>query len=106
MGVVLALAGSDHGVRPGGVPVFALAVAVAFAIQWAVFVPSFLRQTERFFDLTGSLTFVTVTVGILVVGAPDGRGWLLGAMVVIWAGRLGTFLVGRIRRYGRVVAYC
>ena len=101
VGVALALAGSDQGVRVARVPVFAVAVAVAFAIQWAVFIPSFLRQTERFFDLTGSLTFITVTVGVLVVGAPDGRGWLLGAMVVIWAGRLGSFLVGRIRRYGR-----
>ena len=62
-------------------------------IQGAVFVPSFLRQTERFFDLTGSLTYITVTIGILVLSAPGGRGWLLGAMVVIWACRLGTFLV-------------
>jgi steroid 5-alpha reductase family enzyme len=101
VGAGLALAGSDHGARVGGVPVYALAVAVAFVIQWAVFVPSYLRQTERFFDLTGSLTFITVTIGILVVGSPGVGGWVLGAMVVIWAGRLGTFLVSRIRRYGR-----
>lgn len=101
VGAGLALAGSYQGARVGGVPVYALAVAVAFVIQWAVFVPSFLRQTERYFDLTGSLTFITVTIGILVVGSPGVRGWVLGAMVVVWAGRLGTFLVSRIRRYGQ-----
>lgn len=101
VGAALALAGSHHGVRWGEIPVYGLAVAVAFAIQWAVFVPSFLLQTERFFDLTGSLTFVTVTLGVLALGTPSARGWLLGGMVVVWAARLGTFLVGRIRRYGR-----
>lgn len=100
VGLALALAGSDYGARVSGFPAYAIAVAVAFVTQWAVFVPSFLRQTERFFDLTGSLTFITVTIGMLVLAAPGSRGWLLGAMVMIWAGRLGTFLVSRIRRYG------
>lgn len=99
LGVGLAVAGSQGGLAFGGVPVFALAVATAFVVQWVVFVPSFRAQTERFFDVTGSLTYITVTIGLLTV-ARDARGLLLGALVLVWAARLGTFLFRRVNRAG------
>lgn len=37
-------------------------VAAAFALQAAVGVPSILAQSERFYDATGSATFLTVTL--------------------------------------------
>jgi steroid 5-alpha reductase family enzyme len=86
----------------GGIPVFALAVGLAFLIQWAAFVPAYLLQTERFYDLTGSLTYVTVTaLAVALSPAVDARSVLLLVLVVVWAARLGTFLVRRIRRAGR-----
>jgi steroid 5-alpha reductase family enzyme len=98
----VALAGSQGGARLGGVPVFALLVGLAFLIQWLVFIPSFLQQTEKYFDLTGSLTYITVSVAaVLLAPTVDGRALLLLALVVIWAGRLGTFLFRRIRRDGK-----
>ena len=36
-------------------------VGAAFAIQAAVAVPSILAQSERFYDLSGSLTYLSVT---------------------------------------------
>lgn len=98
----VAAAGSQGGGRAGGVPVFALCVALAFVIQWLAFVPAYLLQSERFYDLTGSLTYVSVT-GLAVALAPqvDARALLLLALVVVWAARLGTYLVRRIRRAGR-----
>lgn len=36
-------------------------VAAAFAIQSAVAVPSIFAQSERFYDLSGSLTYLSVT---------------------------------------------
>ena len=84
-----------------GIPVFALLVVVAFLVQWLAFVPAFLLQTEKFYDLTGSLTYLTVTVLALVLGpVPDARALLLGMMVGIWATRLGTFLFRRALREG------
>ena len=102
LGVLLALAGGHRGATLGGVPLFALAVLVAFAVQIAAFVPAFLRQTETFYDLTGSLTYVLVT-GTLLALAPvrDARAVLLTALVVIWALRLGAFLFRRVRRAGK-----
>jgi steroid 5-alpha reductase family enzyme len=98
---LVALAGSQGGSTVGGFPVFALCVIVAFVIQWVVFVPSYLLQTERFFDLTGGLTYITVAVvAVLLSDAPDARSYLLLAMVVIWAVRLASYLFLRIRKAG------
>ncbi len=98
---LVALAGSQGGSTVGGFPVFALCVLLAFVIQLVAFVPAYLLQTERFFDLTGGLTYITVAVvAVLLSDAPDARSYLLLAMVVIWAVRLASYLFLRIRRAG------
>ena len=51
IGAGIAVAGSQGGAKVGGVPVFALCVALAFVIQWLAFVPAYLLQSERFYDL-------------------------------------------------------
>jgi steroid 5-alpha reductase family enzyme len=101
LAALVALAGSQGGSTVGGLPVFALCVIVAFAIQWVAFVPAYLLQSERFFDLTGGLTYITVAlVAVLFSDAPDARSYLLLAMVVIWAARLASYLFLRIRKAG------
>ncbi len=101
-GVLVALAGSQGGASVAGVPLFAISVGLAFLIQWLAFIPAYVFQTETFFDLTGSLTYVLVT-SLSVVFSPnvDTRSLLLAALVIIWAVRLGTFLFGRIRKAGK-----
>lgn len=98
-------AGSWGGPRLGAIPVFALCVALAFAINWLVWIPASLWRTERFYDLTGSVTFVAVTsLALVAAPGPDGEAsvWrvMLAAMVVVWAVRLGSFLFVRVRRDG------
>lgn len=102
-GALLALAGSDGGqTLGGGLPLMVLLVLVAYLLNWAVYVPSFLAQSERFFDLTGSLTFQLLTVLALVLADDrDARSWILAAMVLLWALRLGAFLFRRILRAGK-----
>ena len=102
LGAFLAWAGSQGGAVIGGLPVFALAVAAAFVIQWVVFVAAFVAQSERFFDLTGSLTYVLITLALVALTpGVDVRAALLAAMVIAWAARLGTFLVRRVHRAGK-----
>lgn len=98
----VAWAGSQDGVIALGVPVFALCGGVSFLVNWIAFVPAYLRQTEHFYDLTGSLTHLSL-VGIAFAlggGATDSRAWLLVGLVAIWAIRLGSFLFLRIRKDG------
>ncbi len=102
VGAGVAWAGSQGGSTVGGIPVFALVVGIAFAIQWLVFVPSYLLRNESFYDLTGSITYISVTIiAVLLSPKVDGRSILLLALVVIWAVRLGTFLFRRIRKAGK-----
>ncbi|HZY43577.1 MAG TPA: DUF1295 domain-containing protein, partial [Anaerolineae bacterium] len=102
IGLLVALAGSQGGSTVAGIPVLALSVGLAYLIQWLVFIPSYLRQTEKLFDLTGSLTYISIsTIAVLLSPNIDGRSILLWLVVVIWAIRLGSFLFGRIRKAGK-----
>jgi steroid 5-alpha reductase family enzyme len=102
IGVLVALAGSQGGVLIFGVPLFALSVGLVFLIQWLAFIPAYFLQTEKFFDLTGSITYISViTIVVIFSKGADGRSILLSALVVIWAIRLGTFLFGRIKKAGK-----
>jgi len=97
---LLAWAGSEGGHRAFGVPVFALCGAVCFALNWLAFVPSLAARTERYYDLTGSLTYLLVVALAFAFGNRDPRSLLLGLLVAAWALRLGSFLFARILREG------
>jgi len=102
IGLLVALAGSQRGRLIGGIPVFFLAVGLAFLIQWLAFIPAYRLQTEKFFDLTGSITYISViSIAALLSKGLDVRSVLLWFLVVIWAIRLGTFLFRRIRKAGK-----
>ncbi|KAA0168550.1 hypothetical protein FNF31_00430 [Cafeteria roenbergensis] len=75
-----------------------------FALQWAGFGVAVALQTERFYDMFGTLGFVACTsYAVLSGGAWDNlRARVAAAMVLVWALRLGSFLVYRISRDGGV----
>lgn len=122
IGALVAFAGSAGGERLFGLPIFGMCVALAFALNVAAFVPAWLAQTEKYYDLTGSLTYLSV-LGAALAGSAvarqgaaagggagegasagtglDARSLLLAALVAIWALRLGIFLFRRIREDGR-----
>jgi steroid 5-alpha reductase family enzyme len=102
IGYLVALAGSQGGVRVNGMPVFALTVGVIFLIQWLAFIPAYLMQTEKFFDLTGGFTYILAAgIAAFLSTDLDARSILLLILVVVWAGRLGTFLFRRIQKAGK-----
>jgi type III secretory pathway component EscU len=44
-----------------GLALIQQAVLIDFVIQWILFIPAFIFQTEKFYDLTGSATiFITI----------------------------------------------
>jgi steroid 5-alpha reductase family enzyme len=101
VGAGVAWAGSQHSAEAFGLPIFALAVGLAFLIQWLAFIPAYVLQTEKFYDLTGSITYLTVTAAAVILSPEvDARSLLLMGLVLIWAGRLGTFLFRRILKEG------
>ena len=98
---VVAWAGSQGGFVVFGIPILFICVAIAFIIQWLAFIPAYIQQTEKFYDLVGSITYLSVTwIAVLLSPVVDLRSWLLLAIISIWAIRLGTFLFRRVRAAG------
>ena len=81
---------------------FKFLISMAVLIQFVIFLPSFLFQTEKFYDLTGSLTFISVTsIAYFSLDNPTTIDTILYLYVIVWAGRLGIFLFRRINKDGK-----
>ncbi len=85
---------------------------VAIGIQWLVFLHAGgilfgNERTEKFYDLTGALTYITCTsLSVYLNGdALSTRQKVLSAFVMIWCTRLGSFLFSRIVRDGHDVRF-
>ena len=78
LAILMAWAGSQAGSSAGPLPVFAWCALLAFAMQWLAFIPAYLKQTEHFYDLTGSLTYISCALLALYLQADtDPRSLLL-----------------------------
>ena len=92
---------NPEGLYLAGWPTMSVLALGAFGIQWLAFLPARVLQTERFYDLTGSITYIAVTlVAISAAMAPSSAQWLIAIMIFLWAGRLGSFLFRRIHAAG------
>ena len=88
-------------VNISGISLIYFCCAFIFLAQWLVFIPSYIFETEHYFDLTGSLTYVSVTLlAILFTVDISLRDILLALFVWIWAFRLGSFLFVRVKKAG------
>ena len=76
-------------------------ILLIFFIQWISFIPAYIFQTEKFFDLFGSLTYLTVIFYTLqVTGSNRLSDYIIVGCIAVWAIRLGSFLFMRIHRSG------
>ena len=80
------------------------AVILAFLIQWVAYIPAYLFQTEKFYDLTGSLTYLTVIWFVYFSSGQmnefNTQSLLVTVLISLWAVRLGSFLFSRIHKDG------
>ena len=78
-------------------------VLLVYIIQWVAFIPAYIFQTEKFFDLTGSITYSSVFIYCIYLASSGDLNWgslVISILVILWAGRLGTFLFTRIAKDG------
>ena len=101
LGAGIGWAGSQGSAAWGGLPLFAIAGIIIYLIHWLVFIPSYIFQTEHYFDLTGSITYLS-SLGAVAILHPalDTRGLVLCLLIAFWAIRLGSFLFTRVKRAG------
>ncbi len=95
-------AASEGSIMINGYSLFALCGVIGFLLHWIIFIPSYVYQTEHYFDLTGSISYIAVLV-FAILNKPDIdlRSMLLIVLVGIWAFRLGTFLFLRVKEKGK-----
>ena len=97
---LVAAAGGAGSAQVGGIPVYDSCAIVSLLIQWIAFVPAYLNQTEHYFDLTGSITYISLLLLGLLLAGTDARRLLIAGLVLIWAVRLGSFLFRRVKQDG------
>tara|TARA_B100000575_G_scaffold183032_1_gene147132 strand:+ start:17411 stop:18256 length:846 start_codon:yes stop_codon:yes gene_type:complete len=80
------------------------AILLAFIISWIAFIPAYIFQTEKFYDLTGTIKYLTLvwfvyfssnSLGVFNIGS-----FILAILISIWTIRLGSFLFLRIHKDG------
>ena len=80
------------------------AILFAFIIQWTLFIPAFLFKTEKFYDISGSFTYISI-VAYVCYQSYLLNGFNLANLILVffigfWAVRLGSFLFLRIHKAG------
>ncbi len=78
-----------------------IALGVSFAINYTLFLIAFRNKTDKLTDLSYAITFISLTFfGMLTMREVSIYAWILAAMLIMWAVRIGTFLFARIRKTG------
>tara|TARA_B100000989_G_scaffold202334_1_gene153118 strand:- start:6398 stop:7243 length:846 start_codon:yes stop_codon:yes gene_type:complete len=82
-------------------PIVKNLILLIFCIQWTAFIPAFIFQTEKFFDLLGSLTYLTAIFYTLQLTSSNRLSdYIIVGCIAVWAIRLGSFLFMRIHKAG------
>ena len=106
--ILIALAGSqgEENNYYGSMPPLIFCMIISFVIHWLIFIPSYIARSEKFYDITGTLAYIsTIVVAsshiVLNLGSNlTDRSILLIIFVSIWSLRLGIFLFSRIIKAG------
>ncbi|MBM31702.1 MAG: hypothetical protein CL764_02470 [Chloroflexi bacterium] len=92
---------SPNTIKIGVVSSIVIFSGIIFLFQWISFIHSYYLNSEYYFDLVGSMTFVLIIISaFLLSDLKDLRSILLFSIIVIWGIRLGSFLFFRIRSKG------
>ena len=106
IGALLALACSYNSITYLGIPIIYFCLIISFTIHWILFVPAYILKTEKFYDITGTLSYLSILGFILYLKTNilnlilDERDLILSILILIWTVRLGGFLLYRILKTG------
>jgi steroid 5-alpha reductase family enzyme len=93
---------SFNSIELSGVNLVGHLLVLIFVIQWIAYIPAFIFKTEKFYDLTGSLTYITaISFALYSTNTPqnlDLGSLIIGIAIILWAIRLGSFLFMRIHK--------
>ena len=103
---LVSFAAAQNGPSYNNYPISIICMSLSFIIHWIIFIPSYICKTEKFYDITGTVAYISIlitTVYLLNVVNDEGillRSILSTIFVMIWAVRLGIFLFKRVIEVG------
>ena len=103
---LVSIAAAQNGALYNNYPISIICMALSFIIHWLVFIPSFFYKTERFYDITGTVAYMSILIttayllSIIKNEVVLLRSILSIIFVMIWAIRLGAFLFTRVIKVG------
>ena len=78
-------------------------IILSFVIHWLLFIPAYIFKTEKFYDLTGTISYISIVLYVLLSssnGISNFGNIIVSSLIIIWSLRLGTFLFIRIKKAG------
>ena len=78
-------------------------IILSFIIHWLLFIPAYVFKTEKFYDLTGTISYISIVLYVLLSssnGISNFGNIIVSSLIIIWTLRLGTFLFIRIKKAG------
>lgn len=78
------------------------ALLFSFTINGVMFLVAYKKKTDKLTDISYALTFFSlVTYGAIAGRVDSTYHWVLAFMVTLWAVRIGSYLLMRIRKIGK-----
>jgi len=100
------VAGQNIEIEIRGMNTFTFILIIAVLLQVIFFIPSFLLKTEKYYDLVGSLTYITtISLAYFSVENKTMIDSIIYFYVMVWALRLGIYLFRRVRNDGKDVRF-
>ena len=104
--VLINIAGQNIEIEIRGMNAFTFILIIAVLLQVFFFLPSFLMKTEKYYDLVGSLTYITtISLAYFSVENKTMIDSIIYFYVMVWASRLGIYLFRRVRNDGKDVRF-
>lgn len=106
IGALIAIGGSQNGAQYHGYPILFICLMISFVLHWIAFIPAYLARTEKFYDIAGTVAYLSVlaTASYLTMISSNNnlqlRSIVAIILVLIWALRLGIFLFVRVLKAG------
>ena len=103
---LVSIAAAQNGALYNNYPISIISMALSFIIHWLVFIPSYFYKTEKFYDITGTVAYMSILIttayllSIINNEVVLLRSILSIIFVMIWAIRLGAFLFTRVIKVG------
>ena len=112
LGFLVAYIVGQNSVDFFGFPLLIFCFLYSYIVHWFFFIHAYIFQTEHYFDATGSFTYISLSI-ILILNSAFSSGfkglnpytYLIGIMVILWSLRLGMFLFKRVKDVGQDVRF-